>query len=140
MSNTSEQDVFLKSGLAHTIAGFFTWAALFITCHQVSRQKGFFRNLVHFRYTNIFVGTRALPNKDGSCEYYLSSRFMLSTPGLVFFSSPTTFMSTSILSEIATKRLSSTVSFPFATNTLEEKATSWLKFEESLFVLLTTLL
>ncbi|KAE9556491.1 hypothetical protein FO519_000376 [Halicephalobus sp. NKZ332] len=35
MANPSEQYVFLKSGLAHTIAGFFTWAALFITCHQI---------------------------------------------------------------------------------------------------------
>uniref|UniRef100_A0A914Z702 Transmembrane protein 184B n=1 Tax=Panagrolaimus superbus TaxID=310955 RepID=A0A914Z702_9BILA len=32
---TSDQYVFLKSGFAHGIAGFFTWAALFITGHQI---------------------------------------------------------------------------------------------------------
>jgi len=36
MSNsTSEQTDFLHSGLAYGIAGFFTWAALFITSHQI---------------------------------------------------------------------------------------------------------
>lgn len=34
-TSTGEQSVFLHSGLAYGIAGFFTWAALFITSHQI---------------------------------------------------------------------------------------------------------
>jgi hypothetical protein len=33
--NVTDQYVFLTSGFAHGIAGFFTWAALFITGHQI---------------------------------------------------------------------------------------------------------
>ena len=134
MSNTSEEYVFLKSGLAHTIAGFFTWAALLITCHQVSSWTSFFHDVIDFRYINIFVGIHALQNKDGSFEYYSSFQFMLLTLGLVFSFSQTTSMSTSTLSEIAMKLLSSTVSSLFVMSTSVEKATSWLRFAESRFV------
>ena len=80
---TSEQYVFLKSGLAHGIAGFFTWAALFITGHQVSDWNRVFVtvNGGYFRYINTYVTILAPLNKDGLYEFFLLSRFMHSILG-----------------------------------------------------------